>query len=310
LNAQTRDIAVAEAAAQPLDELMLAMDVVDTLRHRELVLQRELEADDRDHRLLERLREIYESQGIAVTDDVLAQGVRALREERFAYTGPRPSVARTLATLYATRARWGKWVAGAGGIAILAVLIVQLAILGPARRELAELPADLASAHQAVVAVADVPAALTQAQAAFAAGEAAVAAGDRGDARSALAELEALRRALERQYTVRIVSRPGEYSGVWRVPENNEQAQNFYLIVEATAPDGTALELPVVNEESGETERVRRFGLRVDRQTFDRIVADKSDDGIIQQAVVGEKPRGALDPVYSIETTGGTITRW
>ena len=35
----------------PLDELMLAMDVVDTLRHKELVLARELSADDRDEDL-------------------------------------------------------------------------------------------------------------------------------------------------------------------------------------------------------------------------------------------------------------------
>ena len=33
--------------ASPLDEVMLAMDVVDTLRHRERILERELSADER-----------------------------------------------------------------------------------------------------------------------------------------------------------------------------------------------------------------------------------------------------------------------
>ncbi|HMB74130.1 MAG TPA: DUF6384 family protein, partial [Gammaproteobacteria bacterium] len=42
----------------PLDEVMLAMDVVDTLRHRELIVQRELSAQQRDRELIERLREI------------------------------------------------------------------------------------------------------------------------------------------------------------------------------------------------------------------------------------------------------------
>jgi len=65
----------------PLDELMLAMDVVDTLRHKELMLAREVEADDREQRLVERLREIYTAQGITVSDDVLKQGVAALQEE-------------------------------------------------------------------------------------------------------------------------------------------------------------------------------------------------------------------------------------
>ncbi|HJR69030.1 MAG TPA: DUF6384 family protein, partial [Gammaproteobacteria bacterium] len=67
----------------PLDELMLAMDVVDTLRHKELVLARELMAGERDEDLLERLRDIYTGQGIEVTDEILTQGVKALREERF-----------------------------------------------------------------------------------------------------------------------------------------------------------------------------------------------------------------------------------
>ena len=36
---------VGTAEAEPLNELMLAMDVVDTLRHRELMLEREVEAE-------------------------------------------------------------------------------------------------------------------------------------------------------------------------------------------------------------------------------------------------------------------------
>ena len=89
MNAEGREVAVAERTAQPLDELMLAMDVVDTLRHRELVLQRELQADDRDQRLLERLRDIYESQGIAVTDDELRLPHRgALRPPARRWTSP------------------------------------------------------------------------------------------------------------------------------------------------------------------------------------------------------------------------------
>jgi hypothetical protein len=310
LNAESRVVAVAERTAQPLDELMLAMDVVDTLRHRELVLQRELQADDRDQRLLERLRDIYESQGIAVTDDVLTQGVRALREERFVYPAPQPSFARTLATLYVTRSRWGKWVAGVAGVAIVAFLVVQLAVLGPARRELAELPLELERTYAAVDAVTDLPAALAQAQTARAAGEAALAEGERDAARGAIADLEALLGRLEREYELRIVSRPGENSGIWREPEENAGTQNFYLIVEAVTPDGRALELPIRNEETQRTERVSSFGLRVDEQTFQRVAADKRDDGIIQQSVVGRKARGALDPEYAIPTTGGTITRW
>ncbi len=72
----------AAADKRPLDDIMLAMDVVDTLRHQQLLVERELNADDRDEKMKQRLREIYASQGIDVPDDVLEQGVAALSIER------------------------------------------------------------------------------------------------------------------------------------------------------------------------------------------------------------------------------------
>jgi Family of unknown function (DUF6384) len=102
---------MAEAQAtekHPLDEVMLAMDVVDTLRHRALLVERELHTEDRDQKLLERLRELYAAQGIEVPEHVLQEGVRALREDRFTYKPPAPGLGVTLARLYIHRARWGK----------------------------------------------------------------------------------------------------------------------------------------------------------------------------------------------------------
>ena len=303
LVAQTKETA-------PLDELMLAMDIVDTLRHQELVLARELQADDRDFQLLERLREIYTGQGIAVTDDVLAQGVRALREDRFVYAGPEPALGRTLATLYVTRGRWGKWVSGATALVVVGVLAFQLFVRGPELRAYEELPAELQAAYQSIDIATDDATALRDARALVAAGEAAVARRELDDARAALGDLRDLNARLEQPYELRVVSRPGDLSGVWRVPDDNPNAQNFYLIVEAIAPNGAALTLPIVSEEDGRTRRVSRWGLRVDEATFQRVAADKGDDGIIQQAVVGAKARGALDPEYSVPATGAAITDW
>ena len=80
--------------------------------------------------------------------------------------------------------------------------------------------------------------------------------------------------------------------------------------MEAIAPNGAALTLPVHNEENGRTERVTKWGLRVDEATFNKVAADKRDDGIIQEAAVGAKRRGELDPQYSVATTGAAITNW
>lgn len=300
----------AAAEKAPLDELMLAMDVVDTLRHRELMLERELAAEDRDAQLLERLREIYEAQGIEVTDQVLEEGVRALREDRFVYQGPEPGIGRSIALLWVTRERWLKWVLGTFATLAIAALAYQMLVRGPQLAEMRALPGDLQAAFQSVGVASNDPAALMRAQAALTAGEAALAGRDYRGARTAVTELERLGDRLDQEFQVRVVSRPGELSGVWRVPDQNERAQNFYLIVEAIGPNGAAIAMPVTNEEDGRVETVSKWGLRVDEETFRRFAADKRDDGIIQAAIVGEKPRGRLDPDFNITTTGATITRW
>jgi hypothetical protein len=114
---------------------------------------------------------------------------------------------------------------------------------------------------------------------------------------------------VQAQYELRVVSRPGETSGFWREPEGRA-ARNYYLVVEAIAPNGEALRLPITSEEDQRTRNVRAWGLRVDEATFERAVADKQDDGIIQNNVVGRKRRGVLEREYTVPTTGAAITEW
>src|SRR5918993_998190 len=94
--------------APALDDVMMAMDVVDTLRHREDWVRRELDESGREEALIDRLRRIYSGQGIAVPDRVLEEGVRALEESRFVYAPPPEGLSKTLATLWVERARYGR----------------------------------------------------------------------------------------------------------------------------------------------------------------------------------------------------------
>ncbi len=87
----------------PLDEVMLAMDIVDTLRHDRSTVERELDAETRDEVLIERIKSIYAGQGIAVTDDLIRNGVEGLKQDRFAYLPPKPSFALRLAQVYIER---------------------------------------------------------------------------------------------------------------------------------------------------------------------------------------------------------------
>jgi len=134
--------------------------------------------------------------------------------------------------------------------------------------------------------------------------------GDVAAAQNGYAMLKQLYDQLVQEYQLRIVSREGVQSGVWRVPENNPNARNYYVIVEAVTADGKRLELRVTSEEDGKTHTVKQWGLRVKTSVFEQIRRDKMDDGIINNNVLGAKKRGYLQPNYFIPTTGGTITNW
>ena len=97
---------VTAKSAAPLDEVMLAMDVVDTLRHNQDLVARELSESEREQALIDKLRAIYSEQGIDVPDHILKEGVSALGQTRFLYTPPPRSFGTTLARLYVARKRW------------------------------------------------------------------------------------------------------------------------------------------------------------------------------------------------------------
>lgn len=414
----------------PLDEVMLAMDVVDTLRHRKVLIDRELNADAREQNLIQRLRELYASQGIEVTDEILAEGVQALQEDRFRYT-PTPGGFQTmLARIYIERGKWGRRI----GVLLLLLVLVrggiylfvdvpanheaeqqllslnqsiqqsgqalvamdsrrdrlqrqldqalggvssewaqasrtletgarqalleageklraarEIELRGPladtsdsaqrldsqqqlqhqqvfldaaAKRldtaqaevgkilELGSLPIALAAERDSILQAARVDEAKTQARTLYADASAALIAGDIDTARSKYAQLKALRAQLALQYRLRIVSQDGERSGVWRIPDQNPDAKNYYLIVEAIGPDGKPLSMPILNEEDGQTYQVKKWGLRVSQGLFQKVAADKRDDGIIQMRELGRKAQGELQAELSIKTDGASITSW
>jgi hypothetical protein len=302
----------------PLDEVMLAMDVVDTLRHRQDLVERELAGEAREKQLIERLREIYHQQGIEVTDEVLAEGVKALDESRFVYTPPKPSFGVSLARLYVSRRKWGPAAigivllvaVGLGGY-FLAYKPFEQAQINGARIELSEkLPAQMEALYQTIFDETKVQQAATDAAAMRDRGKTAAAEGNRAGAEQAIAQLTALRDKLRQEYQLRIVNREDQKTGFWTFPEINTAATNYYVVVEAIGSDGKALTLPVTNEENGQTENVSVWGVRVPESTYRAVEADKKDDGILQRNVMGVKEYGFLDVDYVMPVLGGAVTRW
>jgi hypothetical protein len=302
--------AVSSTSPAELDDVMLAMDVVDTIRHRELIVERELNSEARRDELLERLKRLYAAQGLDVPDHVLAAGVAALEEDRFAYTPTQPGFGTTLARWYVDRGKWGKPLLGILGLAAVVALAWHFMVVRPDAVRIAALPDDLAAAYQEVVDIAAVPDARQRAGALLEQGQAALARGDNGTASDVILELDRLEEKLALRYELRVVSRPGQLSGVWRVPEANPSARTYYLIVEAIGDDGEPLAMPVRNEEDGQVHTVTMWGVRVDEDIFNQTASDKKDDGIIQNYLLAVKERGRLEPEYRIPTTGEAITTW
>ena len=301
-----------------LDDLMIAMDVVDTIRHRQDLVRRELNEADRQAELIGRLREIYRQQGIEVPDSVLADGVKALKESRFTYTPPPASWQRTALEMWTRRGRVGAIVGVMLAMLLSTCGVHYYSVTRPARLaehqatvEITEtLPNAIRQAHADIKRAAITEAPKAKAEQLLADAELAIRNKDRPGMAKAAADLDSLRTDVLADYTLTIVSRPGETTGVWRRPPGGVQARNYYVIVEPITPDGRKLKLPIRNEETATTEVVEKFGVRVPQATFEAIAHDKRDDGIVQKNRFGVKRRGTLDIDYQMPFDGGMITKW
>ena len=296
----------ATQSRQPLDEVMLAMDVVDTLRHQEKVVARELSSDTRDEELKQKLKRIYQAQGIDVSEQILEEGVKALQEDRFSYRPPPSGFDLYWARIYVSRGRWLPWIGGLAVVCLIVILAYQFMVVNP--RE--ALPGQLQSRYELVLDKAKSEAGKNAVESVHARAETLRHADDIEGMQQAMGALDELERKLDQNYTLQIVSRPGERTGVWRIPDINTSARNYYIIVEAIDDSGNVQQVAITNEETGKIETVSRWGVRVDESTFQTIAADKQDDGIIQNNVFGRKKQGYLEPEYLMPTPGGFITSW
>ncbi len=402
---------------------MLAMDIVDTLRHEQSLVERELASDLRDDAFVARVQQIYASQGIEVTSALIRKGVEELKQDRFAYTPPPRSFALRLAEVWVDRWRWAKrsliagfvlafgyavvaipnaWVAAreygeytesvqslqqrgerlkvlaeslsafprAWAVDAPAVVSAHLSALGrelgqgqahaaptlaaasgiaavaqdpfadapeasyaqlaPLRERLDAAEAQLSSlegrikagerlmlaarrfdaANARLASMAIGERASATVQDARARAESALTAADDVAASTAVGQLEQAAAVLDLAYTLRIVNREGVQSGVWRYHEAAPDGKNYYLVVEAIDGAGHAILLPVTNEETQQSQSVSLFAIRVPPAEYERVKADKLDNGLIDDAVVGEKRRGELEADYRIAVAGGAITEW
>jgi hypothetical protein len=293
-----------------LDDVLLAMDVVDTLRHRERLVDMELNAQAREEQLIARLKEIYGAQGIEVPDKILKDGVKALEEQRFAYKPPENSFSVKLAKLYVSRKTWAPAAMTFTGAVVALVVGWQVFWAMPQAAEWNKMPAEIERLLEQGQQLAVEPAVDAQLAGVAAEGQRAIANNEHGAARAQVALLKDMNESLALDYDLRIVSRQDEDTGFARQSRTNPTIENFYILVEGVAPGGRVLRLPITDEENQKSERVTMWAQHVTKETFDKIVTDKQTDQIVQNDILGHKARGELKPTFSMPVAGGAITDW
>lgn len=299
-------------AAVSLREQMGAMALIDEMRHKQMIVQEHLDLPKRREEVARRIREYYESQNIAVDEALVEQGVRTYFEGRLVYEAPpAEGLTGTLARAYITRASWKKPVIA--GIAVLALLgaggyFVQQEREGAAVRRAQETARQVAAvdeiAAQVRATVAEFkamglsPAEMGQVAALQRMADLALQERDAGRAREALAAMRAALAYARTPLVFQVVDRVGVKSGV----ERNYRAsggKSWYLIAEAVDPAGQAVPVEVVSAETGERKQAALFGVRVSKEVYDSVRADKAADGRIDAKALGEKPANALAPRFA-----------
>ena len=135
---------------------------------------------------------------------------------------------------------------------------------------------------------------------------------DTTNAASRLANLRNLLAFAETPLALNIVDRTGTKSGVER-NYNASNGKSWFLVVEATDSAGQVVAVPVKSAETGRESNATVFGVRVSRDEYERVKADKKQDGHVDDRLVGRKGGNTLAIQFNNRIGSAkpdTITEW
>jgi hypothetical protein len=312
-----------------LEEMSRIMDVAATLRKERAIVDQQLNIDEIKARLRERLLEAAQVSGDPVTENEVAAAVEQYYDRLHEFHEPPVSFATFLAHVWVRRGPILKSLAAAlTALAVIWGMLVAGLLPGAARdRKLAEQrQADL-NAHAANVdrlaaairKISSEPDVERDVAAVVASAAAARETSDMGKLDELASQLQALREALELEYTLTIINNPGERSATQRVwtDERGSRSSGFFVLVAARDPQGNAVSVPIENRETGRVERVNRWGEQIPEKVFDRLAADKQADGVLDERAFGVKRRGVRQLEVTLPDDNGVplkrqgqITSW
>ncbi len=289
-------------------EMLRVMDAARVIHERKAALD-EREAFDREATIRE-IQLMYEELGDLVDARTIEKALDAHLSRRYAFEPAPPGLRRRLALLYIARGWIAKRVLLPAAAAVVVVWggVEFVEARGQRMQEaaqvrLATLEADVGRLHGAVLAAAVEDLARERAEDLSRVARSQIAAGDDRGLADTRRRYEELRTILTAEYRIVVTG------GVWRYSTQIRNTRNNYLVVQALDSDGRPVEVPVRSEEDGSTRTVAEWGERVPREVYDRVAADKQDNGIIDDEAFGFKPRGYVTAERR-HADIGQITEW
>ncbi len=276
----------------PSHEMLRVMDAAQVIHERRSALAEQ--EFDREATIRE-IQVMYEELGDLVDRRAIGRALDEYLSERHAFAPAAPGLRRTLALAYIRR----RWIAlrvllPAAAASVLVWGGIELAEVREQRRiereaaQLVTLEGEVDRLHASLLANAVEDPVRQRADDLHRRAQPLIAAADAtglAEVARTLAELEAL---VTTEYRIVVTG------GIWRIPNDYPDQRNDYLVVRALDAEGRQLTLPVRSEEDGVVRRVREWGERVPREIYDRVAADKQDNGIIDDEDFGFKRRGFI----------------
>ena len=299
---------------EDLQDVMRAMDTIDELRHANRLVERAMQAGDRKSQLIDRLRDIYAEQGVDVSDTVIEQGVAALDAQRFTYRRSGGSWQRLIARIYIQRSRWWKPLTLAMLAAVALWWTAGLQRQLPMRTAPSMLGVELRKQYVQAVSAADWAADgmqyMNRIDALNHEGKTALDRGDHQGASQALQKLERLNDHVNATYRLQIVLEPDQPFVVTRPGPALGVPPAYYLLVEPVNNLGWPVEVDVFSQDTGQRERVMRYGQQISAELAQRLEAEFAANGRPASRTVGHKQSGAFAPRFDIDVQRRVITQW
>lgn len=296
------------------------MDVARAIRDEQLTVEQQFRIDEVKARIRDRLLESARISGDHVSEAEIDAAISVYFQTQFIYHDPPWGMSRLLAQLYVWRVKG--LVAGAlGGVMLVGVWLAFFndAMPWSNASQTAQIRQQVEHDARSVLDQLNIlkkdPAAEKAVDDITKEFHAIEASGNVQAIRDCQARMNNLLTQLREQYRLEIVG--GSPSLISRRWNKGGEGLAYYAIVEAKNGSGQVLSRAVKNAETGQTSTVTRWAEQIPKEVFDRLAADKRADGILNETLFAEKPRGTLDEKTVLSGTDnqpiprqGTITNW